>query len=254
MLDRIDLGRRTRAAAVHLLLSCMVAAICAALVFLLWYPGPYRSLSGGRDLFFLVTAVDVIIGPLLTFAVFNPIKGWRHLRRDLAVIACLQVAALGYGVHTVYQVRPVALVFEKDRFRVVSAADVYEPELGKGRAEYSSLPLTGPWTLGARSPADGAERTDAIFLALKGYDVAQRPVFWQAYEESRMNALRVARPLSVLLEHYPQGRAQLDATVAELRLNLDTTKFLPLVARVDAVVLLNGQGDVVGFAPFDGFF
>ena len=133
MLDRFDLHRRVRAAGVHLLLSGMVAAICAALVFLLWYPGPYRKLSGGGSLFLLVTTVDVIIGPLLTFAVFNPGKGCRYLRRDLAVIACLQFAALGYGLHAVYQVRPVALVFEKDRCRVVSAANVYEPELGKGR-------------------------------------------------------------------------------------------------------------------------
>ncbi|MBK7663688.1 MAG: pilus assembly protein [Sterolibacteriaceae bacterium] len=254
MLDRFDLHRRVRAAGVHLLLSGMVAAICAALVFLLWYPGPYRKLSGGGSLFLLVTTVDVIIGPLLTFAVFNPGKGWRHLRRDLAVIACLQFAALGYGLHTVYQVRPVALVFEKDRFRVVSAANVYEPELGKGRREYDRLPLTGPWTLGARPPREGAETTEAIFLALKGYDVAHRPIFWQPYDESKAEALRLARPLSVLIEHYPQGRVQVDATLAELKLDPDTTKFLPLLARVDAVVLLNERGDVAGFAPFDGFF
>ncbi|MBK8336149.1 MAG: pilus assembly protein [Sterolibacteriaceae bacterium] len=246
--------RRARAAGVHLLLSCMVAAVCAALVFLLWYPGFYRRLSGGQDLFLLVTTVDVIIGPLLTFAVFNRAKGRRHLRRDLAVIACLQFAALGYGLHTVYQVRPVALVFEKDRFRVISANDVYEPELGKGRAEYSSLPLAGPRTLGTRSLREGAERTEAIFLALKGYDVAHRPQFWQPYDESKAEALRVAKPLSVLIEHYPQGRAQLDATLAVLKLNPATTKFLPLMARVDAVALLNDQGDVAGFAPFDGFF
>ncbi len=232
----------------------MVAAICAALVFLLWYPGPYRRLSGGRELFFLVTTVDVIMGPLLTFAVFNRIKGWPHLRRDLAVIACLQLAALGYGLHTVYQVRPVALVFEKDRFRVISATDVYEPELGKGRAEYHSLPLTGPWALGARSLREGAETTEAIFLALKGYDVAHRPVFWQPYDESKAEALRLARPLSVLIERYPQGRLQVDAILAELKLDPTKTKFLPVMARVDAVVLLNDRGDVAGFAPFDGFF
>jgi hypothetical protein len=232
----------------------MVAALCAALVFLLWYPGPYRKLSGGGDLFLLVTTVDVIIGPLLTFAVFNPIKGWPHLRRDLAVIACLQLAALGYGLHTVYLARPVALVFEKDRFRVVSAADVYEAELGKGRREYERLPLAGPWTLGARSLRDGAENTDAIFLALKGYDVAHRPVFWQPYDESKAEALRLARPMSVLIEHYPQRRLQVDAILAELKLDPTKTTFLPLMARVDAVVLLNDRGDVAGFAPFDGFF
>jgi hypothetical protein len=36
-------------------------------------------MAGGRDLFLLVTSVDVVIGPVLTFAVFNRAKGARHL-------------------------------------------------------------------------------------------------------------------------------------------------------------------------------
>ena len=46
----------------------------ALLVFAVWYPYPYREISGGRDLFLLVVAVDVVLGPLITFAVFNRAK------------------------------------------------------------------------------------------------------------------------------------------------------------------------------------
>lgn len=254
MLDDFFLRRRSRAAGIHLLISFGIAAICAGLVFLLWYPGSYRQLSGGRELFFLVTTVDVVLGPLLTFAIFNPAKGWRHLRWDLAVIAAVQLAALGYGLATVYEVRPAALVFEKDRFRVISAADVYEPELGKGRAEYATLPLTGPWTLGTRSPGGGDERFDAIVLGLKGYDVAQRPIFWQPYDDSKAEALRIAKPVSALITRYEGDRTRIEGMLAELGLNPATARFLPLMARVDAVVLLDERGNIAGFAPFDGFF
>lgn len=253
-LRRLDLPLRARAAGIHLLISFLIAGIAAALVFGLWYPGPYRWLSGGRGLFFLVVSVDIVMGPLLTFAIFDVAKGWPHLRRDLAVIAAMQLLALAYGLHTVYEVRPVALVFEVDRFRVISAADVYQPELEQARPEYRSLPLTGPWLLGARKTTAGSERTEAIMLGLKGYDVSQRPIFWQPYSDSKEAALARARPVSKLRDQYAQRGAELDALLKELHLSADAARFLPLMARVDWVVFLDGAGEIAGFAPFDGFF
>ena len=89
MLERLDLRSRGIAAGVHLIISAAIATAAAFLVFGVWYPGAFRYLAGGRDLFLLVTSVDVVLGPVLTFAVFNRAKGWRHLRWDLTVIAIL---------------------------------------------------------------------------------------------------------------------------------------------------------------------
>ena len=122
---------RFAAAGIHLAISALIALAAAALVFGLWFPGLYRLMSGGQSLFVLVVSVDVVLGPLLTLAVFDRTrKSIRHLRMDLLVIALLQTAALGYGLHTVMAVRPVALVFEVDRFRVVTAADVIVSRAG----------------------------------------------------------------------------------------------------------------------------
>jgi len=49
-------------------------------------------------LFLIVVTVDVILGPLITLAVFNGVKPWTELRRDLAMVGVLQLAALGYGL------------------------------------------------------------------------------------------------------------------------------------------------------------
>jgi hypothetical protein len=99
----------------------------------------------------------------LTFAVFNRAKGWRHLRWDLAIIGVVQLAALAYGLYTVALVRPVAMVFEVDRFRVVTAADVPPEDLRKARPPYDALSWTGPPLLATRAPEPGAERNDALF-------------------------------------------------------------------------------------------
>ena len=254
MLERLDLRRRARAAGLHLSVCLVVAALAAALVFGLWYPGLYRTASGGRDLFLLVTSVDVILGPLLTFAVFNLAKGWKHLRRDLAIIGLIQAAALVYGLHTVYIVRPVAMVFEVDRFRVIAAGDVYLPELPKARAEYQTLPLTGPWLLGTRAPKAGDEHNDAIFMGMSGIDRANRPLFWQPYPDSAPEVIAKSRPLSVLLAYYPTRAVEFREALANMKADTTTARFLPLMARGDWVIVIDVNGAVLGQLQVDGFF
>jgi hypothetical protein len=255
MLNRLDLGRRARAAGWHLLISAAVAALAAALVFGLWYPGAYRHLSGGRGLFILVVTVDVILGPLLTFAVFNLNKGWPHLRRDLVIIGVIQLAGLAYGLHTVYAVRPVATVFETDRFRVVTASEVYLPELPQAPEQYRSLPLDGPRLLSTRRPAPGEERNEALMMALnQGVDVGQRPLFWRPYDEGRAAALERARPIEVLLRKYETRAAEFRAALADAGLPETDARFLPVMARGDWVAVLDKQGNIATFLAADGFF
>ena len=256
MLQQLDLPRRARAAGIHLLISAVVAAAAAALVFGVWYPGIYRVLAGGRDLFLLIMAVDVVLGPLLTFAVFNLKKGWPHLRRDLAIIGVIQLAALVYGLYTVYGARPVATVFEVDRFKVVTAAQVHLPELPKAPAAYQRLPLMGPWLLGSRKPQAGAESNDALFMAVEsGIDRAQRPLFWQAYSDSIPDVLGRARPLSVLLKQHPKVAAEVQRALLDLKLSEGDAKFLPITGRGgDWVVLIDPKGQLVHYVQVDGFF
>lgn len=256
MLQRFDLRQRMRAAGIHLLLSLAGAALAAGLVFGLWYPGIYRVLAGGRELFLLIVTVDVILGPLLTFIVFDSKKFWPSLRRDLAIIGSIQLAALLYGLTTVYEARPVAMVFEVDRFRVVTAAQVHLADLADARLEYRHLPLTGPWLLGTRQPREGREHTEALFLALeKGVDRGYRPLFWQSYNESLPDIMLRARPVTLLLAQYPQAAKELKDELRKLSLDAVEAKFLPVMGRGgNWVVILDTQGRLLHFVPVDGFF
>ena len=255
MLERLDFRRRARAAGLHLLISAAVAAAAAALVFGVWFPGIYRQVAGGRDLFVLVISVDIVLGPLLTFAVFNLKKGWPHLRRDLAVIGAIQLAALAYGLVTVYGARPVAMVFESDRFRVVTVAQIEMQELPQARPEYRQLPLTGPWLLGARAPAPGDEANDALFKGLRGIDRAQRPSFWQPYADSTAEVLARARPLAALLAKYPALAGNVNAELQSLKVDETSAKFLPLMGRGgDWVAILDSAGQPVHYVQAEGFF
>ena len=83
------------AAGVHFSVSLVVAVLAAWMVFGLWYPYPYRELSGGGELFLLIVAVDVVCGPLLTLLLYRPDKPRYQWRVDMALIAGLQLLVLG---------------------------------------------------------------------------------------------------------------------------------------------------------------
>ncbi|MFZ5511400.1 MAG: TfpX/TfpZ family type IV pilin accessory protein [Pseudomonadota bacterium] len=249
-----SLSARMRAAAIHLALSAFVAGLSAILVFWLWYPTPYRDISGGRELFILVISVDLVLGPLLTFAVFDLRKGWSHLSKDLAIIVAFQMAGLAYGIYTTIQARPIALVFEVDRYRVVTAAMVDHQELHAAPPEFRTLPLTGPWLLGTRK-SEPEEVLRSVELASQGIDISQRPSYWRPYDQSRQDVAAKARPASQLLKQYPDARDEITAEIHRQGLEIHSAFFLPLVARTQGwSVLLNQRGDVVGFLRYDGFF
>ncbi len=249
-----SLRARLKAALVHLVASAAVATLAAGLVFGLWYPGDFRRFAGGQGLFLLLVSVDVVMGPLLTAVAWNPTKGRAHLRRDLITIVALQLAALAYGLHTVYVARPVALVYEADRFRSISAQEVEQAELPSAAEPYRQLPLGGPWYLGTRTPKAGDERNDALFKAIEGADLAQRPLFWQPYDASRSTALGKSRSIAVLLAKNPAAAAAIREHLAELGLAEAEARFVPLAARGDWVVVLDAQGRIRGYMPYDGFF
>lgn len=252
------LGVRARAAGWHLSASLAMAVMVAALIFGLWYPGEYKVLAGGVGLFFVVMAVDVVIGPLLTFVIYDLSKGRAHLRRDILVIIVMQLLALAYGVHAMYLGRPVGLVFEFDRFRVVSLAEVVLAELPQAPPAYRDIPLAGPMLLAARKSITPEERADALNTAIMlGVDNSQRPKFWIPYDEQvRAQALAVARPLDMLVTRYPAAQDDVDRMYAEVGAGLGRgeLRFLPVRAKHDAVVVLKPSGDIAGFLHYDGFF
>jgi len=251
-----DWRDRLRAASIHLGLSALVAALAALLVFGLWYPYPYRIISGGRDLFVLVVSVDVVLGPLITFAVFDRAKPRRELKRDLAVVGVLQLAGLLYGLWTVNLARPVHMVFEIDRFRVVHLVDIPLDLESHAPAGIDVKPWGGPTLIAARPFRNEQEKFDATMTALQGVQIGARPDFWQPYGEARNAVLKAAKPATQLRGRFPQRAAEIDAALQRAGRSVADTAYLPLIARKAEAwtVLLDGKtAEIVGYLPVDSF-
>ncbi len=250
--------RRFTAAGIHLTLSLAVAAVAAWLVFSLWYPYPYREISGGRELFLIVVVVDVIMGPLLTLTVFNHSKPVRELRRDLSIIGFLQLAALAYGLWTVSIARPVHLAFEIDRFRVVHAIDIPEGETSQAPQELQRLPWTGPTLLSVRDFRNEDEKLASTLAALQGFSLGSRPFLWQSYEQAKPQILRAAKPLDDLKTRLPAQASLIDAALKSATGSSVPSRpvaYVPMVGRNKfwTVLLDANTTEVIAFVPIDSF-
>jgi hypothetical protein len=245
---------RAQAAFAHLGMSLSVSALAAALVFFVWYPYPYREISGGRELFFLVVAVDVVLGPLLTFAIFNRAKPWKVLQRDVAIIVVLQLAALFYGLWTVAVARPVLLVFEYSRFRPVHAIEIEESQLAKAPAEMRRLPWTGPTPIGLRRLV-GNEKMEVTMAALSGVHEAWQPQLWQPYAKSQAEAIKAGTPVATLRTRFAAQSALIDNAVAESGIPETQLLWLPMYGRKDfwTVFIDAKSAEPLAFIPLDSF-
>ena len=246
---------RLGASGIHLGISLCVAVFAAALVFGLWYPYPYGEISGGRELFFLVVAVDVIMGPLITLAIFNRAKPRRELLIDFTVVGLLQLAALGYGLWTVFAARPVLLVFEYSRMSVVHAIDVDADLLAKAPTSLQKLPVTGPTVIALRPFKNPEEQFDATMAAFEGFPLAARSDLWQAYEPVRADVLKEAKPVAELRARFSNQAAQIDRAIAATGKPVTDLRYLPLLSRKTAwtVLLDTTTAEPLGYIPLDSF-
>ena len=238
----------------HFLGSLVVTCLVAAVVFGVWFPYPYRQLAGGIELFFLIMGVDIVCGPLLTLVLFNPAKPKRELLLDLGLVVVLQLAALAYGIWTVHQARPLYLVHEVDRFKVIALADIDAAELAKLSDTLQPQLFKGPQTVGLRE-ASKQEREKVMFESVQGgRDYGERPNFYASYDGVQAaKAYAKAKPLENFAQKHPDKKAEIEELRAKAGADAKLLRYLPVVARQDWVAVLSPKGEILGYLRGDGF-
>ena len=252
----MNFKKRLLAAGVHLAISFFIAALAWALIAKVFYPYPFTEISGGRQLFLLLVVVDIVLGSVLTFSVFSQGKLRRVLIRDLTVICALQLTALGYGLWTMYIARPVYLVHEVDRFKVVTAADLNESDLNNASPEFRRTPLFGIKTIGIRPARDSADKLRSLDLELAGQDLSLQTEWWQLLsEENRISMRQHGKPIHILRLKTIDGGANLDEILRAANVRDDEAMALPLLTRLASwsIVLDKRDLKIIGYLPIDLF-
>jgi hypothetical protein len=251
----INWKERSKAAGIHLSAGLVVAVVTAFAVFGLWYPDPYWELSGGKELFLILLSVDVALGPLSTFAVFDLRKTWPVMRRDLAVIVSIQLVALGYGLWTLAVARPVHLVFEINQFRVVHAVEIPRELASKAPPGIPAKPWTGPTLIAVRPFANAQEKFEATLADVQGLPPAARPDFWQDYAAAKFQVLLAAKPAAELEQRFPRQASDIRQAIERAGRQPGQVLYLPVVGRkVFWTALVDGKSaEVIALLPIDSF-
>lgn len=232
------------------MVSGLVLLLAFAWLRLVWYPGLLFTGLDVGGLLVVVLVVDLLLGPLCTLVVYQP--GKPSLRFDMAVIFALQLSALGYGLHTFSEGRPAYLVFNVDRFTVVTASELDE-ELAtseKGAEQWYPLPLMGPRLVGARLPEESEALNALTFESISGgRDLAQMPQYYLPYEQLSGDALKRARDLSEVGLKDKSDMAELEALLTQYTLELSEVGYLPVQARrQDYIAIISKRdGGIAGY-------
>jgi hypothetical protein len=164
------------------------------------------------------------------------------------------LAALAYGAWTLYQVRPLYLVHEVDRFKVIALADLDAAELAKLPEALQPQLFKGPQTVGLRD-ASKEEREKVMLESVEGgRDYGERPGFYVAYDAAQAaKTYAKAKPLENFAKKHPGKQADIDKLQTQAGTDAKLLRYLPIMARQDWVAVLNPKGEIVGYVQGDGF-
>ncbi|MEQ1635204.1 MAG: hypothetical protein ABL903_00840 [Methylococcales bacterium] len=237
---------RSKAGLIHFCLSLAVFSIIFFILITLWYPEPYFTASGGWQGLKIVAGIDVVLGPLLTLIIFNPSKSQRELSIDLSIIACFQTAALIWGIFTVYQQRPVAVVFWDDSFLTVAATDLNRFNYPLENLEQFSL--AKPPLIYTEKPT-ATESLKKLLSKIRQSEIAphHQTDLYKPLSEHFAEISAQQLKIDKVLEHNPDLRPELDKLLSDTKHQLHDLQYYPLKAKYhDIILAFTPKGELVG--------
>lgn len=227
--------KTSKAFLLHLSFSAVIVASALTLVFLVWYPYPYFEIAGAWRVLQILIGVDLVLGPTLTLILYRP--GKKGLVFDLVFIGCVQLAALVYGMTTIYSERPYYTIFAVDRYVMLAdrdiAADTVPADIAADRNH------VGPLYAVARLPDDMDERQALLFELLDGApDIEFRPDRWERYSRSREYLLKRLKPAIELRSISADVAAELDAFLQKSGRPIEEYLYAPIQGKLGLYMTL----------------
>jgi len=225
-----------KAFSIHLALSVILVSIITSAIIYFWYPLDYLGITSFKEITLLIISIDLIMGPVLTFVVFNPNK--KSLKFDLTVIVALQLSALTYGSYYLYQGHPVFITYAKGSFTLVNA-QLAKPEKAKYN-EYRITKLSSAKLAYAEIPNDIIEKNKLLEESMSGGpDLEERVDLYKPYEQHINDIISKSLDASEIFSD-KELKFKTSKFFSKHGDNIDQFAFLPLEGSTDdAIIVLN---------------
>ena len=220
----------------HLSISFLITLLVVGLVFFIWYPSPLATAVGVTNIFLMMLAIDVIVGPILGWLVYQ--EGKKTLKFDLSVIILIQIAALCYGVFSIEQGRPAWLVYNVDRFELVRKNELVDTNIQQAQPQFQKPSWFKPQYVATEFAKDTQQRNDEMFAEVfSGISISQRPERYVELSQAKTQIQQRVLPLAELEQYNP--KTDVKKTLAKYP---KADAWLPLKANaIDMVVLVNKE-------------
>ena len=224
----------------HLSISILIALFVMGLVFFIWYPTPLAKAVGVTQIFLMMLAIDVIVGPLLGLFVYK--KGKKSLKFDLIVIIAIQISALLYGIYSIEQGRPAWIVFNVDRFELVRKNEIVDQNINQAKPQFQQPSWLKPQFVATEFSKNIEQHNNDMFAeVLGGISIAQRPERYVDFIQAKEQIQQRAQKLELLQQY--NNKTDVEKILAKYP---QATTFLPLKASaVDMTILMDQNSNVI---------
>ncbi len=241
----LHLRARFTASAIHFSISLLLVGGLVAVMMLNWFPPPLFQVDGGWQGLRIVFLVDLVLGPGLMFLAFNPAKRRRELITDISIIALLQLAAFGWGIHALETQRPRVVVSDGTTLYAIVLEDITKQKVGTEVLD--PYRTTTPPFAFSREPANEQETAELVArmftMELPEYAAVDR---LQPFKEHAAQALK--NPVtSAQMEKDSQLKAQITSFLTDHGGSFDSYRFMRYIGKYGTAILaFQPSGEYVG--------
>lgn len=233
---------KLKATSIHLFISLLIFLVVLYFILFDWYPEPFFTAQGGWQGIRLMAVVDLVLGPALTFIVYNQLKQRKALIFDFSLIALVQISALIWGGHLVYTQRPIALVFWHDAFYTVTGDD-YSVQ-GIDNPDFSQFSTHVPPLIYSRPLTTLIEMEQFRQLTEKSIPVYAHVSLYESIKDNLSSVFSRGVDIEEVISKNASMKFQLEKIV---RGNLADYNYIALKAKYQNMILiLEENGNLVG--------
>ena len=226
---------RFKALGLHLSGSACALSLILGALYLGWYSWPGWALTDVTHVVMVMVAVDVVVGPLLTFVIAHPGKPRRELVRDISIIVAVQLCALIYGTVSLWNGRPLYYAYSETVLQLVQAYDIDAQESAAGRRlnpDFAPHWYSLPRWIWAPLPQDASASQKIVTSAIQGGDdVISMPQYFKSWAQGLPVLRAKLKKVDDVAYFMGSDKKKLKERMQAAGLATDQANSMPLIGR-----------------------